>query len=507
MASLFFATTDAASEEDQAMALHEKHRQWIEARGISADLAEKMGLFTCQKDGSAWLAVPYLERGRVVNHKYRKVSEKRHQMDAGAKLVLWNQDCLLEQSTKPVVICEGEWDAMVALSLGFRAVSVPNGAPSSETDDPANATRYEFLWNAQELLTQDRVEKFILATDGDAPGQALRADLVTMLGADRCSFVEYPDGCKDLNEVLLAHGIEAVSTVLVQARPMPVAGLYRLSDFPVQPEVPKHPLQIGGLDDLFGLVPGTLTVMTGWPGHGKTSLLMKMIANLMAGNADLGIAPVNVAVGSFETIPRPILERRLKASMLEMPEHHPQVYRTGLTDEILAKRLSVIANNPSMNDDGDLDLERILDLADIAVRRDGVKLLVLDPWNEIEHKRRGDESETEYVGRAIRMLKRFAMNRDCAVWMVAHPRKPSSDGTPKPPSLYDLAGSAHFANKADFGFVVHRDNLEGSEIAVKIVKVRMGLPGRLGRVDLSFDANRSRYDLSPFSPELVSVAG
>ena len=75
------------------MTFDKKHGDWIEARGISVEMAEKFGLDTVQKDGKAWLSVPYVERGRVVNHKYRLTSEKRHQMDAGGRLCLWNHDC------------------------------------------------------------------------------------------------------------------------------------------------------------------------------------------------------------------------------------------------------------------------------------------------------------------------------------------------------------------------------------------------------------------------------
>jgi twinkle protein len=138
------------------MGLHQRHKEWIEARGISADLAEKFGLATVTRGGKAWLAVPYVERGKVVNHKYRLISEKRHEMDRGGRLILWNHDCLLEDSEKPVVICEGEWDALVAIGLGWRAISVPNGASGGEG-------RLEYLWDARDLV--NRVKSFILATD------------------------------------------------------------------------------------------------------------------------------------------------------------------------------------------------------------------------------------------------------------------------------------------------------------------------------------------------------
>ena len=50
-------------------------------------------------------------------------------------------------------------------------------------------------------------------------------ELVRALSASRCLFVEYPGGCKDLNDVLLQHGPAGVARVLNEARPYPVRGL------------------------------------------------------------------------------------------------------------------------------------------------------------------------------------------------------------------------------------------------------------------------------------------
>jgi twinkle protein len=77
------------------------------------------------------------------------ISEKRHQMDKGGRLVLWNHDCLLEDSKKPVVICEGEWDALTAIQAGFRAVSVPNGASGAEG-------KLDYLWDARLVFAHGR---------------------------------------------------------------------------------------------------------------------------------------------------------------------------------------------------------------------------------------------------------------------------------------------------------------------------------------------------------------
>jgi twinkle protein len=319
-----------------------------------------------------------VERGLVINHKYRMASDKRHRMDEGAPLTLWNHDALMREADKPLIITEGEWDALAVIQSGFtRCVSVPNGAPQQKTDNLAEAKRYEFLWRSKDLL--DRVEKIVIATDNDEPGRILAADLARWLGPERCKFIAYPDGSKDLNDVLLSYGVEGVRALIDNSKPYPVKGLYRLEEFPEPPPITSLSVGLDGLDEHLAMTLGTFMVISGWAGHGKTSLLMRMLANLMAKG-------VNIALGSFETLPRPILERRLRACLYRCPEFCPQTNRAGAADQLLAKRLSVIAHT-ARDEDTELDLDYILELAKVAVLRDGVRLLVLDPWNEIEHKR------------------------------------------------------------------------------------------------------------------------
>ncbi len=475
--------------------LHETHRKWIEARGIDPVLAEKLGLSTTTAGDGNWLSVPYVERGRVVNHKHRLTSEKRHRMDPGAPLTLWNHDCLLDDRVQsgqqPVIITEGEWDALAAMTAGFRhVVSVPNGAPSERTQgeiDPENdAKRFEFIWRNRDLL--DRVGSFILATDGDEPGKVLAAELARRLGPERCRFVSYPEYCKDLNDVLLFDAAQVVS-LITDAKPYPIKNIYRLSEFPDPPERTKLSLGIEGLGDLLPIVPASLTVVTGFAGAGKTSLLMAMMAAQLRRN-------VNVGVGSFETLPKPILQRRLRACLLECGEYQLPVTRIGEADRLIEGGLSVITNNA--NEDEEIDLDELLELCRVAVLRDGARVIVIDPWNEIEHKRRADEADHEYTGRAIRKFKRFMRDYDVALWIVVHPRKPDLNGTKlRMPSLYDASGSAHWANKADYGLVLWRPDKSTNVVEAHVTKVRMGYPGKEGVARLEYDFRVSSYRPAP----------
>ena len=62
------------------------------------------------------------ERIASIGTKYRTLTgEKKFTQDAGGRQIFWNLDCLRDSSlaTEPLIITEGELDAMAALQAGF----------------------------------------------------------------------------------------------------------------------------------------------------------------------------------------------------------------------------------------------------------------------------------------------------------------------------------------------------------------------------------------------------
>jgi twinkle protein len=476
------------------MTIHPKHIEWLLARAIDPEVAMRAGLFTSSDASGNWLAFPYSdpETGEVVNCKYRLTGQKRFRMEEGGQLLLWNLKCLTPQwgfdPSKPVIVTEGEMDALSAMMAGWEQVlSVPNGAPSKAEEpgaiDPENdKARYAPIWHARRLL--DTVRTFVIATDADEPGRILAAELVRRLGPERCKLVEYPDGCKDLNDVLLLHQEPGVTRCINAARPYPVQGLYRMDDFPEEVQQEPYRVRIPEMWDCWPVVPGRFTVVTGYPGKGKTTWMMACLADLI-------MQGVNICLGSFETAIKPTMRDELRQHLAGSNLKNLTPEMRIAADALIADRLTIIAQH-SLDDDSDMDLEAVIELAKIAVLRDGARVVVLDPWNQIEHKRRHGESETEYAGRAIRALKRFARNYNVALVVVAHPAKPNFEEAKHPPSLYSIAGSAHWYNAADYGIVIHRKR-ESNITQVANVKVRMGNPGREGVHELAWDWQRARY--------------
>ena len=144
----------------------------------------------------------------------------------------------------------------------------------------------------------------------------------------------------------------------------------------------------------------------------------------------------------------------------------------------------------------DFRVDAILERAKFLVRRKGIKVLVIDPYNRLEDESEG-KNETKYISRLLDKLTNFAQQHDVLVILMAHPTKmqKNKDGEPEIPTLYDISGSANFYNKADFGIVVHRNRLENTvEIYVKKVKFRH--LGECGMALFTYNLNNGRY--SPF---------
>jgi twinkle protein len=59
--------------------------------------------------------------------------------------------------------------------------------------------------------------------------------------------------------------------------------------------------------------------------------------------------------------------------------------------------------------------------------------------------------------------------------------------------LYDISGSANWANKADIGLVVYRDLDNGNSVELYLRKVRFKEVGQVGVVELQWDRVTGRY--------------
>jgi len=138
-------------------------------------------------------------------------------------------------------------------------------------------------------------------------------------------------------------------------------------------------------------------------------------------------------------------------------------------------------------------LDGILAKAKELVIRKGIKGLLIDPWNYIEHKGGKTQTETQYISECLTKIKAFCAIHQVHIFLVAHPLKmPKINGKYEVPTLYNISGSAHFNNKTDNGITVHRD-FETNQVDIYIQKVRYSWLGKVGFCSFTYDTEKRQY--------------
>ena len=462
-----------------AAAQQDKLGVFFGTRGITEAVVARNGI-TLGEDGG--IKFPYYRAGELVNVKTRYPG-KKFSMSAGAELIFWGiDDC---RDAGQVVVVEGEMDKLALEVAGITAVlSVPNGAQTGTMD---------FLASGEAIFAT--CHTVVLAVDNDAPGQALEEELARRIGKDICYRVRWPEDCKDANDVLIRHGADRLRTCVAEATGYPIEGIAFLDDI------------AGELDDLYDqgfdqgvgigcprfdqhyrVRPGLLTIVTGIPSHGKSTFLDWFLVELIARHG--------WAIGICSPENQPIKRHAagLLAKFVGKPFHDglmPRMSKSEMQearDRMREHIAFVLPEEPT--------LDAILDGAKSLVFRMGIKGLVIDPWNEIEHARPSRMSETEYTSECLGSIRRFARAHDVHVWLVAHPTKlrRNDDGSEPVAALYDISGSANFRNKADAGLTVWRDLTNPLEpTQVHVTKIRFAETGQLGVVEFAHARETGRF--------------
>ncbi|CAH9077122.1 unnamed protein product [Cuscuta epithymum] len=473
---------------------------YFSQRMITGETLRRNGVMQLKSSKQIAIAFPYRRNGELVSCKYRDVDKKFWQ-ESDTEKILYGLDDIMGASD--IIIVEGEMDKLAMEEAGFRnCASVPDGAPPSVSKKELPAedqdTKYQYLWNCKEAF--EKASRIILATDGDAPGQALAEELARRLGRERCWRVKWPKkingDCKDANEVLMYLGPDVLREVIETAELYPIKGLFNFKDF--DDEINSYYYQTApfdrgvstgwrSLNELYNVVPGELTVVTGVPNSGKSEWIDALLCNL---NRSVGW---KFALCSMENKvrehARKLLEKRIRKPFFDV-RYGESAERISIDEFEQGKQwLSDTFALIRCENDCLPSIDWVLKLAKAAVLRHGVNGLVIDPYNELDHQRLQIQTETEYVSQMLTKVKRFAQHHSCHVWFVAHPRQ-LQQWSGGPPNLYDISGSAHFINKCDNGIVIHRNRdpeagpLDLVQVCVR--KVRNKVIGTIGEAILSY---------------------
>ena len=367
--------------------------EWLrEVRKLDAALLDHMGVKAQDVPGlGAAAAFPYRKGGKPYAGKFRAVDRKDWRSTQGVSRGLYNLDGLAD-GEGPAVITEGEIDALSVMQAGYsRAVSLPDGWS-------ADGEKRQSLIEAEKALRE--APYVIVAGDNDEAGRSLPKAVANILLGHDVRYAEWPEGCKDANDVLVKYGEGELSRCLTEAKRIDPEGgfITGISDLPPMPE--RRVLRVGmhPYDAAMAFEVGAMSVITGIPGCGKSTFTTWAAYQITEHE--------NIRVGlmAFETHPYRI---RQQLTMLKEKQDwkrlsKPDKERVGAE---LDRRFRIVHRT---FEEGQHNIGWLKSMVYTLAVRDNCKLIIVDPWNELEHLPEPGESMTAYINWALQQIRTWA---------------------------------------------------------------------------------------------------
>jgi twinkle protein len=215
-----------------------------------------------------------------------------------------------------------------------------------------------------------------------------------------------------------------------------------------------------------------MVILGGVPNHGKSTFADALMVNMAH------LHKWKMCVYSPENHPLGIHAWHLVEKFIGKPML-PSIYGERVSEKEMAHAGVWIDEHFRFLDPLDISVDGVLLAATLAYEAEAFNMLVIDPWNEIDSRPNGI-SETEWVSLSLSKFRRWCRERSVTLLLVVHPRKleRDKDGKYPVPTAWDLAGSAHWRNKADAILTYWRDFEKENTAEIHVQKIRFGYSGK-----------------------------
>jgi len=356
---------------------------------------------------------------------------------------MWNID-----KSKPVVITEGQPDAMVVWQSGYKnVVSVPSGA--------SDTSWINHCWD----WLQD-INEFIVFADNDNEGLKMAKNIksklhnVKIVQADR----------KDANEVLFYEGEKEVYKIIDKAINETPAGLLDLAEVEYQTAMveSESTIETGFLEydrHVEDWKMEELTVIFGRNGEGKTTYISQIISHCIEKNTKTFLYSGEMS----ETKIQDWLYRQMIGNKKEHLRTIITKYRDKVEPkpEIVQKIKEWHKGKLYLYDRNEEEitgnLDKFFEVMELAAKRYGVKLFIIDNLMAILE----ENADSLFSDQAnfVQKCKNFAIQNKVHIVLLAHPNKEKrevKEGSEGNLEKTDISGSNNIGNKADNIIAVER---------------------------------------------------
>ena len=419
----------------------------LNKRGISAETCRR---YAYGVHGDTQVACYFDSSGALVYQKTRDALKnfkvlKAENTPVQLKGLLFGRHLWSDHGGRALVITEGEIDCLSAYealgSIGVHCVSIPCGAQAA-----LDSIRSNIDWI-------DRYQAIYLGLDNDEPGRAATDEICKLLGSQKVHLLNYPPDTKDINELLIADGRNAVLRAYQEARQWKPLGIIGTEDFlRIATEIPKRglPWPWPTLNDTtYGINPGLILVAAG-SGVGKTTWFKQVEAHCYASGWKIGV--IHLEEPARNTI------NGLLTLLTGVPYHTPD---STITD---AQRLSEVQklakDNRLVLFDKQIGFDEDIILSTIRYMVSGLQcnVVFLDHLTAITDQY--DKDVNQRTRNLVVKLGKLVTSLEFPLFAISHLRK--ADGKPHEEGgrvhLDDMLGAGAIKQWAEHVFALERDN-------------------------------------------------
>jgi KaiC/GvpD/RAD55 family RecA-like ATPase len=305
--------------------------------------------------------------------------------------------------TEPLIITGAEIDCLSVLTAGWSNV--------------CSVTAGEGSWNASYDIDLEPFERIIIMFDNDDAGRAGAQYVANKLGRHRCSIAEWPAPYKDANAALQGMGekfdVFLVAKLVASAKPCAgedITTVAKMEDELLAFLAGSAQGRTWGLGSDFdrltgGRMAGEFTLLIGDTGSGKSTLASQVaLAVARSGDATL-VLPLEIG-------PKKQAVKFMRQQGGKSPKRMDVDERRKYIRQVGALPLYIMQHMGSLN------AERLRATIEYAVRRLGVKLIVLD---HIHHAVKTGDKEREELDGMARTIKEVLEETEVTMLAVAHP--------------------------------------------------------------------------------------
>ena len=453
--------------------------KYLMSRGISAEVGKRYSITTASHNANRMVFPFYNENNILTFVKYRNlnwqkgVSFPKEYPEKDTRQILFGM-AQCEDKTR-LVVTEGQLDSLSLAEAGIKnSVSVPMGCNGFSWVNDC----YDWVCEFEEIIIFGDCEKEkITLVDG----------FLKRFGHKKLKVVRREDylGEKDANDILRKYGKNALITCVENAQEVMSNHVKQLADVKaVNLEAQEHILtKIHSIDKIInGLYMGTVTVLTGRRGEGKSTLASQIVTNALDQTDPQGI-PYSVFIYSGE-LPDYHFKRWLDLQIagdtnIVEAENSYGDKEYSLTDETVDsinawyRDRAYIYDNASAMERELNDNESLLETIENEVRRHNIKLILIDNLMTAVDV---DPSQDLYRAQSkfVQNVKLLAMKYNIAVLLIAHPRKIGNDSKITNDSI---SGSGDITNRVDTVLTYARSENDPKVGVISVIKNR--LTGRL----------------------------